>query len=201
MEGGGEKRDSRHARHVLREGMNEFLHEIREAARTKAVRWKLVPSGSRDAAFAAFQQACSQYDNTVVVLLVDSESPVHTSPRNHLVTRETKWDLAGISEEVVHLMIQSMETWIVADPDNLSQYYDQHFQRNALPSPHNLEGRSKVDISNSLKRATQRTSKGAYHKIRHASDLLKRIDPQLVRERCSSCNRLFNFLLQIIEAR
>ena len=66
-----------------------------------------------------------------------------------------------------------MGTWIVVDPDALSQYYGQHFHQNALPPLHNLEDKSQATIAKALTRATQRTRKREYHKIRHAQ-----YDPQ-----------------------
>ena len=55
-------------------------------------------------------------------------------------------------------------------------------------------------IVDGLERATRRTQKGAYHKIRHASDILKRIDRQMVQQRCPACARLFTVLEQAIRA-
>ena len=42
--------------------------------------------------------------------------------------------------------------------------------------------------------------KSRYHKIRHARDLLSRIDPTRVRQRCGHCDRLFSKLSALIEA-
>jgi hypothetical protein len=45
--------------------------------------------------------------------------------------------------------------------------------------------------SKTLEQATRNTQKGVCRKIRHASDLLKRISPQKVRRRCPSAERMF----------
>jgi Domain of unknown function (DUF4276) len=50
-----------------------------------------------------------------------------------------------------------------------------------------------------LEEATRDTQKGAYHEIRLASDLLKRIDREKVRKRCPHCARLFDTLLRLIQ--
>ena len=99
-------------------------------------------------------------------------------------------------DDAIHLMVQTMETWILADSEALANYYGQNFARNALRKSDNLEKVSKVDVEQALKQATQETQKGAYHKnkIKHASDLLKRIDPQKVRKKCRHCDRLFSML-------
>ena len=49
-----------------------------------------------------------------------------------------------------------------------------------------------------MNRATARTTKGRYHKIGHASILLKRIDVEKIKARCHHCKRLFDRLGQKI---
>ena len=95
-------------------------------------------------------------------------------------------------------MVQTMETWIVADKVALRGYYGQGFQENALPQHRNLEEVDKREVAERLTRATAGTRKGAYHKIRHARHLLQRIDPTTVRQRCGHCERLFTTLSGLI---
>ena len=116
MEGGGNKGDSRAA---LRRGMDVLLGDLKQAARNKAMRWKLVCCGPRDEAFAGFRRAVDAGDDTAVVLLVDAEGPVDTEPWAHLNSRD-RWNLSGVDGRSVHLMVQTMEAWIVADPSALS---------------------------------------------------------------------------------
>ncbi len=61
-----------------------------------------------------------------------------------------------------------------------------------------LETVAKTDIDRALELATKDTQKGCYHKIHHASDLLGRIDPDRVRQRCAHCKRLFTLIGQAI---
>ena len=123
----------------------------------------------------------------------------HQSVRRHLQARD-KWNLSFTPEETVHLMVQIMETWIVADLAALSQYYGQGFRANKLPKATNLETVPKPTVERSLGEATKDTQKGRYHKIRHASDLLKLIDVESVKAQCDHCQRLFDDLGQIVEA-
>ena len=196
MEGGG---DSRDGKAKLRQGMDAFLNPLKADARSKALRWKLVTCGSRGEAFRAFRKAVNAGGEIRVMLLVDSEAPVSTGPRQHIVSRG-EWDLSFADEDAVHLMVQVMETWIIADADALAAYYGQGFKRNALSRRVNLEDVSKIDIEQALNRATEQTSKGCYQKIKHARDLLRRIDVNKVRERCRHCERLFNTATEQIEA-
>ena len=134
------------------------------------------------------------------MLLVDAEAAVDKdTPRAHLQTRDN-WNLAFAADDMVHLMVQVMETWIVADPDPLAKYYGSGFRKNALPRTDNLETISKESAMDALNQATRSTQKGVYHKIRHASDILQRIDQRQVRKRCPACDQLFVTLERRIAA-
>ena len=194
MEGGGEGNATKAA---LRQGMDTFLQPLKEAARDKALGWKLVCCGSRNEAFQRFQNAVNSGDDVVNVLLVDAEGPVKNPARRHLQDRD-EWDLSFTCEDTVHLMVQTMETWIVADAAALTSYYGQDFRANKLPKTTNLETVPKTTVERSLIEATERTQKGRYHKIRHASDLLKLIDVDSVKARCAHCRRLFDELGRIV---
>ena len=196
MEGGGNKGNGRAA---LRQGMDGFLGPLKQAARAKALRWRLICCGPRDEAFRGFRNALRDGDDGIVVLLVDAEGPVEGEPRAYLRSRD-RWDLANVDADAVHLMVQTMEAWIVADVEALSNYYGQRFNEGALPRAADLERVPKRDLENSLQRATERTQKGRYRKIAHASDLLKRIDPDTVKARSRHCRRLFDELGRLIDA-
>ena len=196
MEGGG---DGKSAQAAIRQGMDALLRPLKDAARAKALHWKLVPCGARNDAFRRFRDAINHGDSAIAVLLVDAEGPVNRAPRLHLQSRDG-WGMGFADEDTSHLMVQVMETWIVADPDALSTYYGQNFNGNVLPKAANLEQVSKADVARTLNRATEHTTKGCYHKIRHASDLLKRIDVERVKKRCPHCARLFDKLGPMIDA-
>jgi Domain of unknown function (DUF4276) len=194
MEGGGDGRDSKVA---LRQGMDVFLTPMKDAVRAKSWRWRLVCCGGRDRAFDGFRTALQNGEDAIVVLLVDAEATVNGAARAHLRSRD-RWDLGFASDQVVHLMVQTMEAWIVADPDALAEYNGKSFRKNALPQTRNLETVAKVTLAASLEHATRATQKGAYHKIRHAGDLLKRINREKVQQRCPACTRMFEALSEVI---
>ena len=202
MEGGGDKKGTRIQ---LRDGMVDFLKRgLNKAANAKKRKLNIVCCGDRRRTYYAFRNA-RKYANgdEVVILLVDAEDPVTSlTVVEHLKNRSGDgWDLTGVPENYVHLMVQTMETWIVADKDALSDFYGQGFHENFLPLHENLEEVSKRAVANALVRATKKTrTKGPYHKIRHASQLLKLIDPGKVQERCSRCELLFSALGEVIEA-
>ena len=189
MEGGGDSRDGRAA---LRIGMDALLMPLKEMAQRQRLRWRLVACGGRDAAFKAFRNAADGGE-TIAALLVDSEAPVSTAPTTHLARRDG-WQLQFADGDAVHLMVQVMETWIVADVGALSRYYGSGFERSRLPRRAVFEDVSKADLARALDRATAATSKGSYRKIRHASELLCLIDPEIVKQRCPHFERLWAWL-------
>ena len=192
MEGGGQRKEDQA---ILRNGMEVFLRELKKTARAKSWRWNLSCSGSRDIAFKRFEDARKRGGHTLVVLLVDSEGPVKASPREHLFAIDG-WNMRDSNEDAIHLMAQTMETWLLADSESLANYYGQKFARNALRKSDDLERVPKADVEQALKRATRKTQKGAYHKnkIKHAGDLLELIDPKKTRKKCRHCERLFSVL-------
>ena len=196
VEGGGDGKDGKAA---IRNGMDGFLKEVKEDARRKRIKWQLTACGGRDEAFKRFMHEIERSASDFVVLLVDAEGPVRKPPRLHLQERD-HWDLPGGSEDSIHLMIQMMETWMVADVNALAKFYGNNFRQSVLPRAVNLENTQKRDIEKALANATRSTTKGEYKKIGHAKELLERLDPKIVGGRCPSCERLFNVLQEFIDS-
>lgn len=197
MEGGGPGPAGKAA---LRQGMDRFLGPLKMAARRRSLSWKLMLCGSREATYRRFKNTGRTSDpSETQILLVDSEALVRLPPQAHLRDRD-RWDLSFAREDTIHLMVQVMETWIVADPEALARYYGRDFKVGKLPRRPDLEQVPKASVQKALGEATKRTSKGVYHKIRHASALLKRLDQARVKDRCRHCKRLFEALDGIIEA-
>ena len=179
--------------------MDTLLRPLKQAARNKSMHWRLVCCGPRGEAFREFRRAARDTDGTVVLLLVDAEGPVAAGPCEHLQARDG-WDMTAVDAQSVHLMVQTMEAWIVADADALKRYYGRSFSARLLPRAADLESVAKSEVEGVLRRATERTGKGRYHKIRHASDLLQRVDAEKVQARCRHCRRLFDELGRMIDA-
>lgn len=208
VEGGG---DNIQQKTELRQGLDALLRDVKSRAQAKRHGWKLVPCGGRNATYDAFVNALRSAPAAVNVLLVDSEEAIadETGDRmraararvDHLTQRDG-WNLTAADPERIHLMVQCMEAWIVADADALQRFYGQHFARNALPARDNLEGESKRDVCGKLDRATadRRMTKGRYSKIKHASLLLQRLDPTKIVQRCPRFGTFTRWLTEAIDA-
>jgi len=196
FEGGGNSAETKAA---LRQGMSSFLKPLVDLARKHGCRWTITPCGGRNQTKDAFTHALEREPEKFNLLLVDSENAVTVLPRAHLEDR-AGWNLHDAQEEQVHLMAQCMETWLVADPEALADYYQQGFNRNALRTRENLEEEPKKQIYATLESATRQTQKGSYGKIKHASRLLALVDPKKVKTRCGYCDRLFKVVSDKIQS-
>ena len=211
---------------VPRSGPNSALGWIRCCLSQREWRYKEAglesrPCGSRDQAHKTFLNAYRAAGaGDLVVLLVDSEEevpPEEETPagesveakydrelrdasirKEHLVKRDG-WDLKKVDAERIHLMVQCMEAWVVADPEALTGYYGKDFHANKLPQRANLEEEPKSALCDKLAQATRDTSKGEYSeanntKLWQASPLLKEIDAAKVAKRCPRFRTLVEWL-------
>jgi hypothetical protein len=175
----------------LRPGFNTFFKDIKETARqqrldVKSVATNGTPSGD-------FAKALKSHPDWINLLLLDSEGPLE-------VISERQRQVASFDGANVFWMIELMESWFLADCDALEKYYGQGFNSNALPGNRQVQNISKKDVIDGLKRATEKTKPGRYHKTKHAPNLLALVDSDLVRTAASECQRLFDALERIINA-
>lgn len=199
VEGGG---NSTALKAQLRTGFDGLLKKQKQAAASKGIRWNLTPCGTRNLAKDAFLNGLENYADALTILLVDAEAPFKAGTRDNVahLNASDGWDLSKVDVNTVHLMIQCMEAWVVADPEALFSYYGQYFSINGLPQRLNLEEEPKTDLARKLERATadKNNKKGTYAKIKHASDLLKKIDPVKVSKRCPSFAAFTEWLDHVI---
>ena len=106
LEGGGDGRGSAQQKADLRIGIDALLDKQKQAARSKKLRWRTIPCGGRQQTFEAFHHALMDVgEETLLILLVDSEDPIAPEARNaseanarvrvqHLTQRDG-WDLSG----------------------------------------------------------------------------------------------------------
>jgi len=195
LEGGGPTKDTRTP---FRRGMSEFLQPLVQLVRQQGVRWRIIPCGSRNEAFADFCDALTNESGVFNVLLVDSETlPTTTnSPWSHLSQRKgDEWTKpTSATDEHCHLMTACMESWLVVDRDALKKHFTKGFDESKLPLPQYVETTEKEKIADALSKATKGTTTGSYGKIRDGAKLLALADSSLVRKHCKWCDRFFKTL-------
>lgn len=147
---------------------------------------RIVACGTRKAAYDDF---CTALKNgEPALLLVDSEDLVAEThkdkPWAHLAARKgDKWQRPeGAEDDQCHLMVVCMESWFLADREQLANFFAQGFQVSALPSPQrSVESIAKETVYDALEKATSNCkTKSVYGKGEHSFDLLTMLDPQKV---------------------
>ena len=189
VEGGG---DGSQTKAQLRQGFSALFRSLVDAARSQRIRWALVVSGSRNNCFDDFCRALESHPNAFNVLLVDSESMVTKALDQHLLERD-QWAMP-VSIDHCHLMVQTMEAWLVADRVALARYYGEGFLDSAIPCNLDVEQIAKDTLESALGRATRNTQRGRYRKIQHGAALLGLIEPRTVRNKARHCDRFFRTL-------
>jgi hypothetical protein len=192
VEGGGPHRKTQtECRKAFHEFLRRFLGEDTAMPRVSAC-------GSRNEAYGDLCRSLNHDSDTLAVLLVDSEEPVAVGKTccAHLLERDG-WN-NSMPETHVHLMVQCMESWFLADRATLQEYYGEGFRPNALPGNPAVEAIPKVDVMAGLARATRDTTKGEYHKTRHGFAILEILDPANVSARSPRAKAFLDFLLSQI---
>jgi hypothetical protein len=187
IEGGG---NTAQQKKELRLGFQAFFRELLDGASDRGHTMWIILCGGRQNTFEDFQTAQRANPKAVNILLVDAEAPVVTTPWAHLSGHDG-WRTPGVGDDVCHLMVQTVEAWLVADPNALADYYGHGFRCEVLPRRPDVEDIPKADLLPALERASQDTAKGRYRKIQHCAELLGRLDTAAVRQRASHCERLF----------
>jgi hypothetical protein len=198
VEGGGDRNDA------LKTECRRAFTALLEKAGLQGRMPRIVACGGRQSAFDQFRTALGDRNPPdSAFLLVDAEEPVarEADPWQH-VARRDGWDKpAGATPDHLHLMVQCMEAWFLADRRALQEFFGQGFRENALPSPTGaLEEVGKPDLFRRLERATRDTAtKGAYQKGRHSFPLLATLDPARLRAASPWSDRFFAALDRLME--
>ena len=90
-------------------------------------------------------------------------------------------------------MVQSMETWFLADHEALRRFFGPSLNENNFREWQNLETVPKDKVYNALERATRDCQK-QYHKGRISFLLLCEISPERVAESCPNARQLLDYL-------
>lgn len=95
-------------------------------------------------------------------------------------------------------MIQCMESWFLADPDTLRQFFGKGFNTHALPGNIDIESITKADVFRSLANASRSSEKGSYGKAAHSFEILEKIDVDKIISFSPSVQRLIHELDKVL---
>ena len=183
IEGGG----SKSADIACRRGFPKLISKAGLTGRMP----RCVACGPRNDTFDHFSTTHAQCNDIYAILLVDSEDPVTAPAWQHLKQRDN-WDRpTGADDDQAQLMIQCMETWLIADRPTLKQFFGQAFRESALPPGNDPEARPVDTVQDALEAATRDCGdKRNYRKGRRSFELLGKVDPAELRARLPGFRRL-----------
>lgn len=156
--------------------------------------------GGRGQTHRAFCLALkSRKAEDVVLLLLDSEEPVAegASLWSHIGNRpsDSLNKPEEATEEHLFLMICTMETWILADIENLSRSCGQGFRTDKIPQWQNLEEVPKKKIYEALDSSTLFCSpEKRYRKGDFSFRVLETVNPSVVGSKCKGAERFLDRL-------
>lgn len=196
VEGGGNNNSA------LQSECRRAFRKLLEAAGFVGRLPRIVAGGGRSAAYDQFCTAVRAGEGAV--LLVDSEAAVTaTSPWDHVKQREGDgWKKPdGAADDQLHLMVQCMESWFLADRKAMREFFGNGYREKVLPPlTAKIENVKKEDLYNKLEAASRDTkTKGKYGKGEHSFKLLARLDPDLVRAASPWAERFFSTLDTLLD--
>jgi len=188
IEGGGEGKDLDKR---FREAWTKFFKAAELPRMPGTVRGK-----GRGNTYDLFRTAIKAKQKDVLpLLLLDSEDPVkegHTVWQ-HLKVRDDMDRPAGAQDNQAYLMVQVMETWFLADQENLQAFFGPKFKSIKILEWPNLEDVKKVRIFECLDEATQDCNK-KYEKGKISFKVLETTNPKKVENACPHAKALLDFL-------
>lgn len=130
------------------------------------------------------------------LLLLDSEDAVaeRDTAWQHLKKRDQMDRPKGSEDHHVYLMVQVMETWLLADPEALQAYFGSKFKANKIPAWSDLEAQPKQNVLDVLGKATAECEEKRYAKGKVSFEVLACIHPHKVKEKCPHAKQLLDFL-------
>lgn len=149
----------------------------------------MIAAGGRKAAYDDFCTATTApAEGERIFLLVAAEGGVAAPPGEdaawaHVAARPGDgWKRPPARhDDHLHLMVQLMESWLLADREALAAYYGAGFNPAALPAKDRPpESVPKADVVPALDRAAPATKRQGYGKGRDSFALLAEIDPALL---------------------
>ena len=150
----------------FRRGWKKFLAELHELARVNNYHsLEVVRGKGRANTFRLFYTHKKVHPADLCVLLADAETtvPEGAAVWDVVARREgDNWQRPSwATERHLYFMVHFVETWLLTDRGALQTFFNGGFKPDLLPAT-NLEERSKGEVEEALRRATQGSRKGPY---------------------------------------
>ena len=199
-EGGGGTTGKRHYLDgEFRKAWKEFLQPLADRARQRGI-WKFrcIPGRGGSATGKQFANPLPEDAGALRILLIDSEGPVNNVATPWAVVKQKRPDWA--SDKDCYLMVQCLESWLLADVETLREYYNSRgkacFRENKIKAWQELEKIPRKTLQDSLEAAT--TECGRPYGHADGNVLIGKVRREKL-ETLSSVARLFKDFAQRID--
>ena len=166
----------------LRQGLSKLLEQ-----KLKGNLPRIILGGGKSQTIKKFKN--NKFEGNLFLLLIDLDKIEEEIP-NDLA----EYGLVNHKENVFY-MVQEMENWFLSQPNILDKFYGK--DENGKHISQKTSKRKAADIPNpdeELKNLTKNSKRGAYHKIKHAVELLKGLDASQLAKDFPEFNRLIDRL-------
>lgn len=196
IEGGG---PGKQADSAFREGYRKFIDKIVASVIGELpVALEIVRGEGRGKAHRKFSHQKSLHPEALVLLLIDSDDgysagdPIWAFLERRDHVKKPTW----AREDHVYLMVDCVETWIVADLEALKSHYGQSFNSGALPKQNDLEKVPHSELQSKLEQATRKCRRTYSHG--DSAELIAKVTPGRIAH-LSSASRFITGLPGAIE--
>jgi hypothetical protein len=204
VEGGG---DTVQGQARLRQAFGKFLENYFRRNGRFENRPSFDPSGSREQTVAAYKNGLRDRPSERSMVLIDSEAPKDIATDSWAFLRELanssnpdkfQWTHRPPSarEDDLHFMVQSMETWLVADLAALKKHYGPKYQtaRVANLSNRRIEEMSPSQTVAAIKDGAGDCPNREYRKTVDGPAVLANAEPDRVAHRCPHAQQFLEAL-------
>lgn len=191
-EGGGGTASKRHYLDGgFRKAWKKFLQPLADQARQKGIwRFRCIPGRGGAITAKQFANPLPGDVGALRILVIDSEVPVQDVTKPWGAIKQIRPDWAG--DKDCYLMVQCLETWLLADRTSLQKHYNSPgqpcFQENKLRAWPDLEKIGRRTLQTALERATAGCGKPYAHA--DGNLLIGKVDSEKLKT-LSSVARLF----------
>lgn len=183
----------------FRKAWKQFLQPLADRAEQSGIRrFRCIPGRGGATTADRFANPLPLQDGALRILLIDSEAPVADvgKPWNEIKQKCPNW----ADDKNCYLMVQCLETWLLADVDTLREHYNSHgkgcFRENKLKAWRDLENIARKTLQDALQSATVECGKPYAHA--DGNLLIAKVRRERL-EQLSSVARLFRDFAQRID--
>lgn len=156
---------------------------------------EVVARGSTEHTIKSYVEGVRQFSpQCSVALLVDADGPVMGTPAKHIEAKLNSAHAPAQARNNIFLMVQCMESWLIADANALASCFGNKLRPRALPQNPDIELVARRDVASALDDAVKGTPAGQYRKVRDAIKILEKLSPEAVAKRSKHARMLHEFL-------